>query len=52
MKYFEPDMPPEQLLRASLRQVLYSIRSGRLLVEQLPVCRRYLPDAASAGIIR
>ena len=30
-----PSIPPEQLLRASLLQVLYSIRSERLLVEQL-----------------
>jgi hypothetical protein len=28
-------MPPEQLLRALLLQVVYSIRSGRLLMEQL-----------------
>ncbi|WP_390890367.1 transposase [Geoalkalibacter halelectricus] len=30
-----PSIPPEQLLRASLLQVLYSIRSERTLVEQL-----------------
>lgn len=30
-----PSVPPEQLLRALLLQVLYSIRSERLLVEQL-----------------
>jgi transposase len=30
-----PSIPPEQLLRASLLQILYSIRSERLLVEQL-----------------
>lgn len=30
-----PSIPPEQLLRASLLQVLYSIRSERMLVEQL-----------------
>lgn len=30
-----PSIPPEQLLRASLLQVLYSIRSERQLVEQL-----------------
>jgi transposase len=30
-----PSTPPEQLLRASLLQVLYSIRSERMLVEQL-----------------
>ena len=28
-------MPPEQLLRALLLQVLYSIRSERMLMEQL-----------------
>ena len=30
-----PSIPPEQLLRALLLQALYSIRSERLLVEQL-----------------
>jgi len=30
-----PSIPPEQLLRALLLQVLYSVRSERLLVEQL-----------------
>ena len=30
-----PSIPPEQLLRASLLQVMYSIRSERQLVEQL-----------------
>lgn len=30
-----PSIPPEHLLRASLLQVLYTIRSERLLVEQL-----------------
>jgi transposase len=30
-----PSVPPEQLLRALLLQVLYSIRSERMLVEQL-----------------
>jgi len=30
-----PSIPPEQLLRATIIQVLYSIRSERLLVEQL-----------------
>ena len=30
-----PSIPPEQLLRALLLQVLYSIRSERLLMEQL-----------------
>jgi transposase len=30
-----PSIPPEQLLRALLLQVLYSIRSERLLIEQL-----------------
>lgn len=30
-----PSIPPEQLLRASLLQVLYTIRSERMLVEQL-----------------
>src|SRR5262245_33291142 len=30
-----PSIPPEQLLRALLLQALYSIRSERLLIEQL-----------------
>ena len=30
-----PSIPPEQLLRALLLQVLYSVRSDRLLMEQL-----------------
>jgi len=34
-KYGRPSIPPEQLLRALLLQVLYSVRSERLLCEQL-----------------
>jgi transposase len=30
-----PSIPPERLLRALLLQILYSIRSERLLMEQL-----------------
>ena len=30
-----PSIPPEQLLRALLLQVLYTVRSERLLIEQL-----------------
>ena len=30
-----PSMPPERLLRAQLLQIFYSIRSERLLMEQL-----------------
>jgi len=30
-----PSIPPEQLLRSLLLQILYSIRSERMLVEQL-----------------
>ena len=30
-----PSIPPEQLLRASLLQVFYTIRSERMLMEQL-----------------
>ena len=33
--YGRPSIPPEHLLRATIIQVLYSIRSERLLVEQL-----------------
>ena len=41
-----PSIPPEQLLRALLLQVLYTVRSERLLMEELngqpavPVVRR------------
>jgi len=34
-RYGRPSVPPEQLLRALLLQVLYSIRSERLLMEEL-----------------
>lgn len=34
-KYGRPSIPPEHLLRALLLQVLYSVRSERLLIEQL-----------------
>ena len=30
-----PSIPPERLLRASLLQIVYSVRSERLLMEQL-----------------
>ena len=36
-----PSIPPEQLLRALLLQLLYSIRSERQLVEQLEYNLRY-----------
>jgi transposase len=34
-KHGRPSIPPERLLRALLLQVLYSVRSERLLIEQL-----------------
>jgi transposase len=34
-RYGRPSIPPEKLLRALLLQVLYSVRSERLLMEQL-----------------
>lgn len=34
-RYGRPSIPPEHLLRALLLQVLYSVRSERLLIEQL-----------------
>ncbi|MFN7550461.1 MAG: transposase, partial [Pseudomonadota bacterium] len=34
-KIGRPSIPPERLLRASLLQVVYSVRSERLLMEQL-----------------
>lgn len=34
-RHGRPSVPPEQLLRALLLQVLYSIRSERMLIEQL-----------------
>jgi transposase len=35
IKFGRPSVPPEKLLRALLLQALYSIRSERLLMEQL-----------------
>ena len=34
-KYGRPSVPPEKLLRAWLLQILYSVRSERMLMEQL-----------------
>jgi transposase len=34
-KVGRPSIPPEQLLRAQLLQMLYSVRSERLLMEQM-----------------
>ena len=34
-KVGRPSIPPEQLLRAQLLQMLYSVRSGRLLIEEI-----------------
>jgi len=34
-KVGRPSIPPEQLLRALLLQMLYSVRSERLLVEEI-----------------
>ena len=34
-KMGRPSIPPEKLLRALLLQILYSVRSGRMLMEQL-----------------
>jgi transposase len=34
-KTSRPSIPPERLLRASLLQVVYGVRSERLLMEQL-----------------
>jgi transposase len=33
-KVGRPSIPPEQLLRAQLLQMLYSVRSERLLIEE------------------
>jgi transposase len=35
MRVGRPSIPPERLLRAQLLQIFYSIRSERLLMEQL-----------------
>lgn len=49
-----PSIPPERLLRASLLQVIYSVRSERLLMEQLdlqpavPLVRR--PKRRRSGV--
>lgn len=37
-----PSIPPEQLLRATLLQILFSIRSERMLVEQIHLNMLYL----------
>ena len=42
-----PSIPPEQLLRALLLQVLYTVRSERLLMEELDY--NLLPPAQRAG---
>ena len=34
-KVGRPSIPPEQLLRALLLQMLYSVRSERLLIEEI-----------------
>lgn len=34
-KHGRPSIPPERLLRAALLQVVYSVRSERLLMEQM-----------------
>jgi transposase len=34
-KVGRPSIPPEQLLRAQLLQMLYSVRSERLLMEEM-----------------
>ncbi len=43
-----PSIPPEQLLRALLLQVLYTIRSERQLVEQLEY-NFFVPLVCGAG---
>ena len=44
-----PSIPPEKLLRALLLQMLYSIRSERLLVEELDGVRL---DGMKPGVVR
>jgi transposase len=49
-----PSIPPEKLLRAQLIQMLYSVRSERLLMEEidysmLPVVCRHEPGRAGVG---
>src|SRR5215210_5483876 len=43
-----PSIPPERLLRAQLLQVFYSIRSERLLMEQLDYNRKRLDSTRPA----
>jgi transposase len=48
-----PSIPPEKLIRALLLQVLYSIRSERMLMEQLdcsPLFRRLVSLSMDEGI--
>src|SRR5262249_31523432 len=53
-----PSIPPEKLLRAQLVQMLYSIRSERLLMEEnrlqhaVPVVRGNEPGRARCGMRR
>src|SRR5215469_4501120 len=50
-----PSIPPEKLLRAQLLQMLYSVRSERLLMEEIdysifvPLVRRHEPGRARLG---
>jgi hypothetical protein len=47
-----PSIPPERLVRAAALQILYSIRSERLLCEQLVGARIFGMFVAFAGLTR
>lgn len=44
-----PSIPPERLLRASLLQMLYTLRSERQLVERLPKLLAAMGDLCPEG---
>jgi len=48
-----PSIPPERLIRALLLQILYPIRSERMLMEQLDYnrrARRWVPIGATSSV--
>ena len=48
-KVGRPSIPPEQLLRAQLLQMLYSVRSERLLMEEMEFLARVVGQARGKG---
>jgi transposase len=48
--YGRPSIPPEKLLRALLLQVLYTVRSERMLMEQLEYNLVRGPEYGRSGV--